>query len=454
MTMEEWAEKYRPPSLADVVGNGAALAELERWARSWEGGVPAKRAVILAGDPGVGKTSAALALARDMGWTVLEMNASDRRNAAAIREVATRGALMQTFTDAGAYLRADEGGRKLIVLDEADNLFGREDAGGVGAIVDTIRQARQPIVLIVNDLYELTRRSSAIKRLAKTIRFQAVHPASVKVALQRICKAEGLRVADGVLEHIAERAGGDLRSAVNDLQSLAAGRTAIAEADLTVLGYRDVPTTIFAALSEIFRSGHGERARRAVFDLDESPEDLVLWIDENMPFEYRQPDDLVRGYDALTRADVFLGRVRRRQHYGLWSYASDLMTAGVAVARRGRYGGGRYRFPLWLSKMSRSRGRRGTIQGLCRKIGRYVHASGHDVRLDLLPVFRFLFQQDPTFRLAMALRLDLTEREVAFLLDRKEDARSVRRLLEEVARMREGDAEGPRLFARFDVPEG
>src|SRR5881409_2430165 len=143
--MTTWAEKYRPKSLRDVVGNPTAVADLERWARSWEKGAPDRRAVILAGPPGTGKTSAALALARDMGWAVVEMNASDRRNAEAVREVALRGAVTQTFSDSADFLTTAAGGRKLVVLDEADNLFGRQDTGGIGAIVDTIRQARQPI---------------------------------------------------------------------------------------------------------------------------------------------------------------------------------------------------------------------------------------------------------------------------------------------------------------------
>src|SRR5947207_520737 len=82
------------------------------------------------------------------------------------------------------------GGRKLVILDEADNLFGREDSGGIGAIVDTIRQAGQPIVLIANDFYALSRRSSSLRSLCKTIKFKSVHPSSAKAVLRRVAKGE------------------------------------------------------------------------------------------------------------------------------------------------------------------------------------------------------------------------------------------------------------------------
>ncbi|MDX1535017.1 MAG: AAA family ATPase, partial [Thermoplasmata archaeon] len=85
--MFDWAEKHRPRSLRDVAGNPTAVGQLEAWAKAWETGRPRTRAVVLVGEPGIGKTSAALALAADMGWGVIEMNASEKRNKAAIQEV-------------------------------------------------------------------------------------------------------------------------------------------------------------------------------------------------------------------------------------------------------------------------------------------------------------------------------------------------------------------------------
>src|SRR6266516_2048814 len=258
--MTAWTEKHRPKTLEEIVGNPTAVAELRKWAEAWQRGRPEKRAVALQGDPGVGKTSAALALASEMGWSIVEMNASDSRNAEAIRKVATRGAVLQTFSDTGEFLEIENGGRKLIVLDEADNIFGREDKGGVAAIVEMIQRTQQPVVLIVNDYYALTRRSSSLKRLCKTIKFQGVHEDAMKNILRTIASREGVEVADDVLEVIVERAGGDLRSAINDLESLAVGKRSLVAEATRSLGYRDRARTIFPVLEEILRSGDARRA--------------------------------------------------------------------------------------------------------------------------------------------------------------------------------------------------
>ena len=64
----DWTEKYRPKDLKGVIGNPSAVNALRGWAESWEKGIPEKRAVVLMGTPGVGKTTSAEALAREMGW--------------------------------------------------------------------------------------------------------------------------------------------------------------------------------------------------------------------------------------------------------------------------------------------------------------------------------------------------------------------------------------------------
>jgi len=184
------------------------------------------------------------------------------------------------------------------------------------------------------------------------------------------------------------------------------------------------------------RSGDARRARDAVRELDESPEDLILWVDQNLGHEYARPDDLVRGYEALSRADIYLGRTRRRQRYGLWSYASEMMSSGVAVARKGRARGSQLEFPYYLIQMSRSRAQRGARNSAAKKLAKMLHVSQSSVRTDLLPTIRRLFAGDEELRIHLTAELALDEREVAFLLDESETSHAVKHLLEKAAKIK------------------
>ena len=70
--MESWAEKYRPKNLSEIIGNTKIINELKSWASSW-GEKMTKKGVILSGPPGCGKTSAAIALANEMGLNYYPM---------------------------------------------------------------------------------------------------------------------------------------------------------------------------------------------------------------------------------------------------------------------------------------------------------------------------------------------------------------------------------------------
>ena len=424
---QDWTEKYRPSNLNEVVGNPKAVEDLRAWARVWKTSVPVKKAVVLMGDPGIGKTSAAIALANEMGWGLLEMNASDQRSGDAIRSIALKGAYFNTFNSEGGYLSAKDGGRKLVVLDEADNLFGREDRGALPAINELIRETKQPVILIVNDFYALSKKGSAIK--TDTLQISFMHPKTetiVKV-LRKIAAAENVDVQDSSLRTMAENSNGDMRAAVRNLESLALGRDTITDEDAGKLSDRLVKRNIYDLMNATFRKNDAKEARRLMRDVDETPDHIMLWMDENLPHEYKEPGDLVRGYEKLSRADIFLGRVSRRQYYGMWSYAGDMMSAGVATAKFGKTRNvERFRFPMYLMKMSRSKGVRATKGSACMKLAVMMHTSTKRVSQDVLPSLKLILRNDPEFRAWLVKDADLEAEELAFIVNEKIDSRMVK----------------------------
>jgi len=429
--MQDWTEKYRPKTLDDIVGNEKSIIALRAWAASWNNKKPKQKAVILSGRPGTGKTSSALALANDFGWIPIELNTSDSRNAEKIKKVATSGAIHETFTDSGEFIPVKKGGRKLIILDEADNLYERtkkseksqndlSDKGGKKAIIDTIKVTNQPIVLIVNDYYSLIRGSGEIlKNKCKLLKFYDPYPNQIGILLKKICANENITIDIKVLNNIASRCKGDIRSAVNDLQSISLNNKLINSKTLNVLGYRDREKDIFTALREIFKTKNIKSIRESILHLDLDPKLLMLWLNENIPKEYIDRNDLVNAYDKISLADTYLGRTFRRQYYGFWSYACDIMNSGISLAKTHNYPNNTYNFPSWLKERKKVKSKIDIGLIISKKLSSDTHLSLKKTNNVFLPYFKNIFQNDTFFAIKMKNKFDLTENEIEYLLGKK-----------------------------------
>ncbi|MCL2863331.1 MAG: replication factor C large subunit [Methanimicrococcus sp.] len=447
----DWAEKYRPKTFKDLIGNKKPLHELRLWAEEWEKGgqggrgVPDKKAVIMYGPPGVGKTSAAFVLATEMGWEPVELNAGDQRTADVIERIA--GAASKTTTLFGHETDSagkKNSGRRLIILDEADNLHGTYDKGGSKAIADIIDKTTQPILLIANDIYGITQ---AIRSKAMEVEFSAIQTRSLAPAIMKICENEGIQIKEITAMKIAEGAGGDLRSAVNDLQAISVGKETITDADIVISG-RDVKETIFKALVKVFKGKNRQNAMDAVQTLDETPEDLIMWVDENLPIQFPSASekgkagggtnagsginpDVAGGYRILSKSDLYLGRVRRRQIYRMWRYAGFMMTVGPMAARSKEYEGFiKYSSPSRWKRMGQSRSVRGMRDNIAVKIAARHGKSMRVSRNSLIPYYQKLMENDE-YAVALAGESDFDMDELVYLLKVKSATKKVQAVYEE-----------------------
>ena len=414
-----WTTKYRPKSLHDVIGNGEAIKELIEWVRSWEKGIPKKKAAFVFGPPGVGKTSTVEALAHDCGLEFVEKNASDYRTEDAVKR----------FAGLASQYGSLYGGRRIILLDELDGLTGTSDKGGVKAITDVLKIAQCPTVLISNSAYDprfLTLRTNCL-----LIEFRKPPTSEVQKRLKQISEEENIEAEEVALKFIAQRSGGDVRSAVNDLQALGQGKGVLTYDDVSWLGYRDRQESIFNVLKMILYGKSCSSTRQAASVADVDTDMLFEWIYENVPAHFTDPHDLAEAMDALSLSDVYRGRIRATRDWGFTRYVVDYMTAGVALARKNTKTSGwiPFRFPQRIQMLSRSRAERALRSSIGFKIKRKNHISARRATKEVIPYLKVIFENNEEMAAGLGKWLDLDQEMVEYLAGDEEKAGSIFKLM-------------------------
>ena len=384
MTVEPWTVKYRPGTSRDVAGNKTAIEKLREWIDSWAGGRPGKRAALLYGPAGVGKTTVSEALAQERGWDLVEINASDKRSGEILSKIAGLASTQSTLFSKG----------RLILLDEVDGVNLREDHGAITTILQIIKDTQYPLILTANDPWDPKIRP--LREACLQIELKRLGVRDGLPLLKSILSKEGVKTTDDALRFIIDKDRGDIRSILNDIQLLSGRNRTLTMDDVNLLSGRDRTESVFEVLRVIFNSRTVAAARRALSISDLDQEMLFQWIFENAPYQIPKPDELERAISALADADMYFARIRKTQSWHLLSYALDLMTAGVAVAKQTPTSGWvPMKFPQRISSMSRTRMSRDLRKRVGVAIGQKSHVSARRAQQLYLPLIRFAYEHSP-----------------------------------------------------------
>ncbi|HEX9612394.1 MAG TPA: hypothetical protein VGA05_02150, partial [Candidatus Bathyarchaeia archaeon] len=228
--------------------------------------------------------------------------------------------------------------------------------------------------------------------------------------LRNILNQEGVKADEDALRLILDRDRGDIRSILNDMQLLSSRHGTLTVDDVDLLSGRDRTESIFEVLRVIFNSRTVAAARRALSISDVDQEKLFQWIFENAPYQIPKPKELEEAISALAESDLYFGRIKKTQSWHLLSYALDLMTAGVAIAKQTSPGGWvPMRFPQKISSMSRTRSIRDTRKKAAASIGVRSHVSVRRAQQLYFPLLRFIYEHNPDEYERIASSLDAKE---------------------------------------------
>ncbi|RYR69196.1 hypothetical protein Ahy_A03g015730 isoform A [Arachis hypogaea] len=387
-----WTEKYRPKDPKDVIGNQSLVSQLRNWLKTWneqflgtgskkkgkkQNEPNSKKAVLLSGTPGIGKTTSAKLVCQELGFQAIEVNASDSRgkadskiekgisgsNANSIKELVTNEAL-------GANMDRSKLARTVLIMDEVDGMSAG-DRGGVADLIASIKISKIPIICICNDRY--SQKLKSLVNYCLLLNFRKPTKQQMAKRLMDFAKAEKLQVNDIALEELAVRVNGDMRMALNQLQYMSLSMSSINYDDIRqrfLTSSKDEDISPFTAVDKLFGFNATKMRMDDRISLSMSDPDLVpLLIQENY-INYRPSlagkDDqgvkrmnlIARAAESIADGDLVNVQIRRYRQWQLSqtsSVASCIIPASLLHGQREILEQGEHnfnRFGGWLGKNS------------------------------------------------------------------------------------------------------
>ncbi|MBI2543429.1 MAG: replication factor C large subunit [Candidatus Aenigmarchaeota archaeon] len=372
-----WINRYKPQNMNEYVGQKEAVDTFLKWIKNWKQG----KSLLFHGPPGTGKTCLIETFSKENNYEFIEMNASDFRSKKEIENV-----LGQSMKQASLF-----GKRKIFLIDEIDGLAGRQDLGGVGAIIQIIKESRFPVVLTCNNPYD--QKLQTLRTYSQLTQFKKFSVFDIERHLKRIAENEGVVIDKEILRQLSKRSEGDLRSAVIDFESLGRSKKEIKQNDIEVLSYREREQNIFDALRMIFKTSTALSAKLSINNVDKDPEEIFWWIENNIANEYEDVEEIAKAYDILSKADLFRQRIKSRQNWKFLAYMIDLMTGGVAVSKKEMYKKfTRYQYPSNMIVLGGSKIERKEEKERLLELSRQLHCSTRKIRKEFLPFFKMFPQ--------------------------------------------------------------
>ena len=385
----QWTEKYRPKYFIDIRGQELAVEKIKGFLRNFG---KKEKAIILYGPPGTGKTALAHVTAKETNSEIFELNASDLRNRIKLDAILKPAAEQKSLTKKG----------KIILIDEVDGIS-VVDRGGISELLSLIEVSAHPMIITANDIWN--KKFTPLRKKSEMIQLKEIGYNTIKDVLIRILRKENKFMEGDVLTNIAIKAKGDLRAAINDLQTA----SGMEDPSQILVDERNKETDIFNALRLIFK-GKPTNSHLRIFDSVKMPlDEIILWVEENIPAEY-QGEELAKAYEALSRVDIFKRRIYRQQYWRFMVYENALLSYGIASSKKGvKTGFTSYKKPTRILKIWLNNRRIEKKKSIAKKYAKYVHVGEKRALKEFPMIKQFLLKPD------IQKELRLSEDEIGYL---------------------------------------
>uniref|UniRef100_A0A8C2U6F4 Replication factor C subunit 1 n=1 Tax=Coturnix japonica TaxID=93934 RepID=A0A8C2U6F4_COTJA len=393
-----WVDKYKPASLKAIIGQQGEQScanKLLRWLRSWHKNTsedgqakPNKsggkddgagfKAALLSGPPGVGKTTTASLVCKELGYSYVELNASDTRSKNSLKEVVAESLNNTIIKDFCSGTSSSVSGKHVLIMDEVDGMAGNEDRGGIQELIGLIRHTKIPIICMCNDRNHPKMRS--LVHYCFDLRFQRPRLEQIKGAMMSIAFKEGLKIPPPAMNEIILAANQDIRQVLHNLNMWCAKDKSLtydeAKADAS-RAKKDIKLGPFDVVRKVFAAGEEEnyvhvKPAAAGGDLKKH---LML---------------LSRAADSICDGDLVDKQIRTKQNWNLLPTQAIYSSVLPGELMRG-YMSQFPVFPSWLGKFSSTGKHERIIQELAMHMSLRTQACKRTVNVEYLSHLRDVF---------------------------------------------------------------
>lgn len=391
MTQKEtpWAEKYRPQSFSEIVGQEEALTKLKEYLTTFR--TSKHKAIILHGPPGIGKTTIAEVAAKETNSEIFELNASDLRNKKKLQEVLKPALEQQSLVKKN----------KIILVDEVDGVS-VVDWGGLGELLSLISITPYPLIITANDVWN--KKLSSLRKKTELIELKNINYVVVRDVLFNILRKENLFLNSNLVTSIAVRSKGDIRAAINDLQSVSRTR----DPSIISLDERNKEINIFNALKKIFKEKPTNETLQAFSSVNMNIDEIILWVEENIPIEY-SGEELEKACHALSNTDLFKGRIYKQQYWRFLVYENIFLSYGISAAKKTtKPGFTSYKKPSRILKIWLNNQRTAKKKSISQKYAQHVHI-GAKRALNEFPIIKNIIKSNQQIQKELKLNSEEIE---------------------------------------------
>lgn len=383
-----WSEKYRPQKISDMVGNEEARAAITEWFVKWKKGT---KPLLLVGPPGIGKTTIAYLVAKQFGYDMIGLNASDVRSKSRINEILTP--VLSNVSVMGI---------PMIFVDEVDGIHGRGDYGGASALVDILKEPTVPIVLAANN--DTSDKMKSIKKVVKTIQFKKIPPRMLRVYLENILKKQSAKLSPGALIKVIDKSKGDIRSMINLTQSFVTGFNPQTEKTFESINVED-------GVNAFFKSNSIEEARSVLYSMQIDPREKINAFYSSIITSELDNFTLAKYLETISEADMLFGKIMKTQNWRLLRYLNDILIKLYQNDDRIRYTQYNLSWPL----LNRIRWDGAKIKSLSSVMAKKLHLSSSSFVTICLPFVLFCIK-NKTLELELEETFgDIIEKEIELI---------------------------------------